>query len=61
MSYQCDQCGKYFSRCQVFEGYIRILNVCSKTCYEQNGWLEKEVLNDKTKLTQTELYNGSIV
>jgi len=60
MSYQCSQCGKHFSRCQVFEGFMRILNACSRTCYEKNGCLEKEILNDNSKITKAQFYNCSI-
>ena len=60
MKYQCDTCGKTFSGCQVFVGYMRILNKCSQTCYEKNGSLDGEVLDDNTKITIEQSYNGCI-
>jgi hypothetical protein len=39
---------------------MRILNACSRTCYEKNGCLEKEILNDNSKITKAQFYNCSI-
>jgi hypothetical protein len=40
--YLCDNCDEIFTGCQVFEGYIRILNVCSDKCYEENNAKHQE-------------------
>ena len=43
----CEECDKVFYGCKVFEGYIRILNVCSEECYTKNGRIDPDQIDER--------------